>query len=92
MRLVCTAIYDKIDKVYMRDSITLDRSLRSICRGYLNIFEQNRKMNYKEYELRKIGYFDDESGVFTPINPPETVDPTIVYDKPQPKEGEEVEL
>ena len=92
MKLVCTMIFDKIDKVYMRDSITLDRSLRSICRGYLNIFEQNRKMNFKEFELRKVGFFDDELGEFTPLNPPEIVDPTCVYDKPQPKEGEESEL
>lgn len=80
MKLNVFCWYDKIDKVYMRDSIVADRSTRAVCRGYLQTFEQNRKMNYKEFELHKIGEFDDETAEFIPCN--EVIDPTIVYDKP----------
>lgn len=80
MKLNVFCWFDKIDKVYMRDSIVADRSTRAVCRGYLQAFEQNRKMNYKEFELHKIGEFDDDTGEFIPCN--EVIDPTIVYDKP----------
>lgn len=79
--------YDKVDKVYMRDSIVADRSTRAVCRGYLQVFEQNRKMNFKEFELHKIGTFDDETAEFVPCN--DVVDPTIVYDKAQPEKDNE---
>lgn len=80
MKLNVFCWYDKVDKVYMRDSIVADRSTRAVSRGYLQVFEQNRKMNYKEFELHKIGEFDDETAEFIPCN--EVIDPTIVYDKP----------
>lgn len=84
MKLNVFCWYDKIDKVYMRDSIVADRSTRAVCRGYLQAFEQNRKMNYKEFELHKIGEFDDETAELVPCN--EIIDPTIVYAKPDTSE------
>lgn len=78
--------YDKVDKVYMRDSVTIDRSTRAVCRGYLQTFEQNRKMNYKEFSLCHIFDFDDETGVVVPVSPIEEIDPTIVFDKPETTE------
>lgn len=86
MKLSIFAWFDKIDKVYMKDSIVADRSIRAVCRGYLHAFEQDRKMNYKEFELHKIGEFDDESGSIVPCN--EVIEPTIVYDKPEVSEKE----
>lgn len=82
--------YDKVDQVYMKDSIVADRSLRAVCRGYLQAFEQNRKMNFKEFELHQIGKFDDETAEFVPMN--EVIDPTIVYDKPEVKENVETDI
>lgn len=84
MKLNVFCWYDKVDKVYMRDSILADRSIRAVCRGYLHSFESDRKMNFKEFELHKIGEFDDETAEFFPCN--EVIDPTIVYDKPQPEQ------
>lgn len=84
--------YDKIDKVYMKDSIVADRSTRAVCRGYLQAFDQNKKMNFKEFELVQLGVFDDESGAFEPINPPERIDPTIVYAQPDLSDGQEKDL
>jgi hypothetical protein len=91
MKLKVFCWYDKVDKVYMRDSILADRSTRSVCRGYLHAFEQDKKMNFKEFELHQIGVFDDESGFFESCN--EVIDPTIVYEKPSPeKEGVETDI
>lgn len=82
--------YDKIDKVYMKDSIVSDRSTRAVCRGYLQVFEQNKKMNFKEYELYQIATFDDETGELVPMK--EVVDPTIVFEKPVVEENKEVDI
>lgn len=87
MKVKCFCWYDKIDEVYMRDSFVLDRSTRAVCRGYLASFEQNRKMNPKEFELVRVGDFDDETGEFSPCFPPEVIDPLQVYDRPKPEEG-----
>ena len=62
MKLNVFCWYDKVDKVYMRDSIVADRSTRAVCRGYLQAFEQNRKMNYMELKHqshRQIHQFDE---------------------------------
>lgn len=84
--------YDKIDKVYMRDSVVFDRSTRAVCRGYLQSFIQNKMMNPKEFNLVKIGTFDDETAEFKPIFPPEVIDPNIVFDKPAVADGEESDI
>ena len=59
--------FDKVDSVFMRDSLVLDRSTRAVCRGYLQAFEQNRKMNFKEFSLNHVMDFDDETGAVTPL-------------------------
>lgn len=71
--------YDKVDKTYLSDACVMHRSERSVCRGFLNEFKRDDKMNQNEYDLYCIGIFDDESGVFTPENPPRLVNVMQVY-------------
>lgn len=71
--------FDKVDKTYMSDSIMFARSERSVCRGYINAFEQDKKLNPAEYELIRFGTFDDETGEFFPELPPVSVDVKQVY-------------
>lgn len=71
--------FDKVDKVYMSDSFVCARSERAVCRGFLNEFSRDKKMNIKEYDLVKIGTFDDETGVFTALDSPAVVDYNQVY-------------
>lgn len=87
---VCV-FFDKIDKLYQSDSISVHRSLRAICRGYLDVFDKNRRMNPQEFALCKIGMFDDETGELIPCNPPEVIDPTIVFAQPKAEQGEVVD-
>lgn len=94
MKLNVFCWYDKIDKVYMRDSVVVDRSTRAVCRGYLQSFQKNKMMNYKEFSLVQIGEFDDETGIINAFDKPVEVDPTIVFDKSEEnlKENESVDL
>lgn len=71
--------HDKIDGVYMPDSMMVARSERAVCRGYLNAFANDKKMNPAEYELCKVATFDDETCEFKAIYPPIVVDPMQVY-------------
>lgn len=80
--------YDKVDKCLMFDSICANRSTRSVCRGYIDVFKNRKEMNPKEFELRKIATLDDETGEITPIFPNEVVDPSIVYERVEQTEGD----
>lgn len=84
--------YDKVDKVYMTGSSMFSRSTRSVCRGFLQAFQDDKRMNPKEYELCHFCDFDDETGVLTPVSPIERVDPTIVFDKSEDRSHGDVEL
>lgn len=88
MKLHVLAWYDKVDKCLMFDSVTANRSIRSVCRGYIDVFKSRKEMNPKEFELRKIGELDDETGQLIPVYPNEVIDPRIVYEKVEPTEGE----
>lgn len=81
MKLNVFCWFDKIDKVYMRDSVVVDRSTRAVCRGYLQSFQKNKMMNFKEFSLVQIGEFDDETGTISAFTNPVEIDPTIVFDK-----------
>ena len=87
---VCV-FYDEVDKVYLSDSITAHRSIRSICRGFLDVFDKNRRMNPKEFSLRRLGSFDDETGIFEPCSTPEVIDPRQVFAPIAETNGEIVE-
>lgn len=69
------AWYDKVDKVYMPDSILLNEFSRPVMRGFLTSFERDRKMRIDEYALVKVGDFDSVTGVVTPLPSPEEIDP-----------------
>lgn len=71
--------YDKIDKTYLADSFVCHRSERSVCRGFINQFEHDKKMNIKEYDLYCVGFFDDETGIFKAYDKPSLVDVSQVY-------------
>lgn len=71
--------YDKIDKCYLQDSVRIHYSVRAICRGFLNEFEQNKKMNFNEFDLCTIGEFDEFTGVIKAYPEPVVLDPKIVY-------------
>lgn len=71
--------YDKVDKVYMADSFVLSRSERAVCRGFINEFSRDKKMNPAEFDLIHVGSFDDEKGVFTALKEPSVVDVNQVY-------------
>lgn len=73
--------YDKVDKTFVEGTIRAHKSKRSMCRGYLTEFEQNKKMNPVEFDLCVIGEFDENSGLVTAYKKPEILDPTIVYAK-----------
>lgn len=73
--------YDKVDKTYLSDSIMVSDQRRSVCRGYIKAFENDRKMNPAEYELRCVGSVDLNSGEIT--SDVEVVDPRIVYSSDQ---------
>ena len=79
--------YDKVDKTYNLSSATFSRSERAMCRGYLHAFEQDKRMNPKEYELRRIATFDDETGEFLGTENTK-VDPMIVYEKIDTSDGQ----
>lgn len=83
--------HDKVDELYMPDSVVLSRSERSVCRGYITAFTNDRKLNPVEFELVKIGTFDDETGVFTALSAPEVVNVNQVFAKPDSRSGEPVE-
>lgn len=70
--------FDKIDKTFMSDSAMFARSERSVCRGYINAFQQDKKLNPAEYQLMRFGTFDDETGVFS-LEKPVEVDVNQVY-------------
>lgn len=94
MKLNVFCWYDKVDKVYMRDSVVVDRSTRAVCRGYLQSFQKNRMMNFKEFSLVQVGEFDDETGIINAFEKPVEVDPTIVFDKSEEnlKDNQSVDL
>lgn len=71
--------HDKVDKIYMQDSVRVHYSKRAMCRGYLMEFEQNKKMNPEEFELCVIGEFNEFTGVVTPYSEPEVLNPRAVY-------------
>lgn len=80
------AWYDKVDKVYMADSILLNEFSRPVMRGFLTSFERDRKMRIDEYALVKVGDFDSETGVITPLTAPEEIDPyRVLQDVPNTK-------
>lgn len=83
--------YDKVDKIYMPDSMLLARSERAVCRGFLSAFQADKKMNPNEYELCKFGTFDDETGLFQVFETPVKVDPTVVFEKQPDTHGEVVD-
>lgn len=87
---VC-CFYDKVDGFYQSESISIHRSLRAICRGYLDVFDKNRRMNPKEFELRQIGFFDDETGQFDSVGFPKTIDPTIVFQPVEQTDGKVID-
>lgn len=69
--------YDKVDKVY--GVFVLDRSERSVIRGFITQFERDKKINPKEYDLMCFGTFDDQSGKFELYPTPVKVDLKKVY-------------
>lgn len=75
--------FDKVDKLYLQDSVRVHYSKRAMCRGYLNEFEQNKKMNFNEFELCVIAEFNEETGLLDPYSSPEVLDPRIVYAQEQ---------
>ena len=78
--------HDKVDGTYMPDSILLNRFQRPVFRGFLTQFERDRKMRIDEYELCKIGEFDDETGVLQALPIPEVLDPyAVLQDRPDTK-------
>lgn len=92
MELKAYMYYDKVDKVYLDRSIVFSRSERAVCRGYLQSFEQDKRMNPKEYELRFFGTFDDESGKWSLLPEPSVVDVMQVYEKIPDTQGKVVEV
>lgn len=85
-KLQIFAWYDKVDKVYMPDSILLNEFSRPVKRGFLTSFERDRKMRIDEYDLVKVGDFDSATGVITPLTSPEVQDPyTVMQEVPDTK-------
>lgn len=82
--------FDKVDKTYMVGSAQFARSERAICRGYLASFEHDKRMNPKEFELRRIGAFDDETGEWL-LTENKVVDVMQVYERPESKDGQVVD-
>lgn len=91
MKLNVCMFYDKVDKCYQSDSISIHRSLRAICRGYLDVFDRNRRMNPKEFKLMQVAEFDDETGEFLTSGFPKEVDPTIVFQRVEKTDGKVVD-
>lgn len=94
--------YDKIDKVYMPGTFMLNRSERAVCRGFLQEFERDKRMNPAEFSLYRIGTFDDETGQFVlgeyddntqfvKYDKPRQVDPSVVFAKQGATDGAVVE-
>lgn len=80
-RLYIFCWHDKVDHTYLADSVRIHRSKRSMCRGYLTEFEQNKKMNFNEFELCVVGEFDESTGLVTRYDTVEVLDPRMVYAK-----------
>lgn len=79
--------YDKVDKIYLPDSILLSRSERATCRGYLQSFANDKRMNAQEYELVRYGDFDDEKGAFSMYDVPKVVDVRQVFSQENLDDG-----
>lgn len=80
--------YDKVDKSYMPDTLRVHYSKRNMSRGYLTEFENNKKMNFDEFDLCVIGEYDEFTGVITPYSKPEVINPKMVYAKADADESE----
>lgn len=88
MKLFIFCWYDKVDKTFIADSIRIHRSKRAMCRGFITEFEQNKKMNPKEFDLCVVGEFSEETGCIVPYSAPEILDPACVYEKIEKVEEE----
>lgn len=60
--LGCFAWYDKIDGYYLTDMIQFHEHASVICRSYLAAFQQDRKLQYKRYELHMLGELNPKTG------------------------------
>lgn len=79
MKLFIFCWYDKVDKTFIADSVRIHRSKRAMCRGFITEFEQNKKMNPKEFDLCVVGEFNEETGLIDSYSSPEILDVTCVY-------------
>lgn len=76
--------YDKVDNTYIEGTVRIHKSKRSMCRGFLTEFEQNKKMNPAEFDLVVLGEFYEEVAENTPpivriYDTPEVLNPNIVF-------------
>lgn len=70
---------DKMDDYYLTDSIMFHEHSSVVARSYLAAFQQDRKLQFKRYELHRLGYFDPHSGLITSLSSPEKLNPLEVW-------------
>ena len=73
--------FDKVDGKHPYDGVVISDSERSVCRGFIKAFENDRKMNPAEYELHKLADIDLVSGEIYPTIPLKVIDVKQVYSK-----------
>lgn len=73
------AWYDKLDGYYLLDMIQTHKHPSVIARSYLAAFQQDRKLQYKRYELHMLGTVNEKSGVLVPYLEPLLLNPLEVW-------------
>lgn len=59
--------FDKIDGYYLTGMTQLEEHPSVIARSYLAAFQQDRKLQYKRFELHLVAVFDSKSGKMVQI-------------------------
>lgn len=73
------AWYDKIDSYYLLDMLQTHAHPSVIARSYLAAFQQDRKLQYKRYELHMLGAVNEKSGALIYYPEPLQINPLEVW-------------
>lgn len=73
------AWYDKLDGYYLLDMLQTHKHPSVIARSYLAAFQQDRKLQYKRYELHMLGTVNEKTGDLVRCPEPLLLNPLEVW-------------
>lgn len=75
MNLHVCVLHDKTEGFTAPGDFIQDRSLKEICRRFLQVFKRNPLMLQAEWELIHVCDVDESSSICSPIIPPRVIEP-----------------